>query len=215
MTAKEIIARRAAKEIQDGDMVNLGIGIPTMVPAYLEPGVEAVFQSDNGLLGIVDQGQTDFTYQDPGGKQVCLAPYGSTFDSLTAFDMIGGGHIDVTMLGALQVDEQGNLANWMIPGKLVPGMGGAMDLVCGAKKVIIVMEHTNKGRSKIVKTCTLPLTAPRCVHTIITELATFVVQQDGLVLTDLQDGVTLDEVREKTDADFRIEITSGNTKKME
>lgn len=202
MDNKNIIAKRVAKELKDGDVINLGIGIPNLVPQYSDK--EIFFQSDNGVLGIDGINGQDHYLRNAGGQMISLTDYGCTFDSVTAFDMIGGGHIDVTVLGALQVDEKGNLANWMIPGKLVPGMGGAMDLVCGAKKVIVAMEHTSKGNIKIVKNCTLPLTAQSCVDLIVTELCVLEVVKDGLLLKEIRDGVSIEEVIAKTEADLII-----------
>lgn len=202
MDSKNIIAKRVARELKDGDVINLGIGIPNLVPRYTDK--EVFFQSDNGVLGIDGINGEDKYACNAGGHQVELTDYGCFFDSVMAFDMIGGGHIDVTVLGALQVDEKGNLANWMIPGKLVPGMGGAMDLVCGAKKVIVAMEHTSKGNIKIVKECTLPLTAQKCVNLIITELCVLEVIKEGLLLKEIREGVTIGDVKEKTLADLII-----------
>lgn len=198
MDSKHIIAKRVAAEFNDGDVINLGIGIPNLVPRYTNK--EVFFQSDNGLLGIENINGDDNYIRNAGGQMVTLTDYGCFFDSVTAFDMIGGGHIDITVLGALQVDEKGDLANWMIPGKLVPGMGGAMDLVCGAKKVIVAMEHTSKGNIKIVKECSLPLTAKKCVDLIVTELCVIEVTDKGLVLKELREGITAHEVQEKTGA---------------
>lgn len=210
MDNKDIIAKRVAKELKDGDVINLGIGIPNLVPKYTDK--EVFFQSDNGVLGLDGFDSDDGYCRNAGGQIVKLTDYGCFFDSVMAFDMIGGGHIDVTVLGALQVDEHGDLANWMIPGKFIPGMGGAMDLVAGAKKVIVAMEHTSKGNIKIVKKCTLPLTAKGCVDLIVTELCVIEVTQEGMVLKELYDGVTVDEVVAKTDAQLiipeRIEVFS-------
>lgn len=202
MDSKEIIAKRIAKELKDGDVINLGIGIPNLVPKYTEK--EVFFQSDNGALGLNGFDENNKYYQNAGGQHVALTDYGCFFDSVMAFDMIGGGHIDVTVLGALQVDEQGNLANWMIPGKLIPGMGGAMDLVAGAKKVIIAMEHTSKGNIKIVKKCTLPLTAKACVDLIVTDLCVIEVTDSGLMLTELCEGVTVEDVLNNTEANLTV-----------
>lgn len=202
MDNKNIIAKRVAKELKDGDVINLGIGIPNLVPQYTDK--EIFFQSDNGVLGLDGLEGEDKYARNAGGQLVQLTNYGCFFDSVMAFDMIGGGHIDVTVLGALQVDEKGNLANWMIPGKLVPGMGGAMDLVCGAKKVIVAMEHTSKGNIKIVKECTLPLTAKNCVNLIVTELCVIEVTKEGLLLKEIREGVSVDEVKKKTGTNLII-----------
>lgn len=202
MDNKNIIAKRVAKELKDGDVINLGIGIPNLVPQYSDK--EIFFQSDNGVLGLDGLDGNDDYIRNAGGQKVKLTEYGCTFDSVMAFDMIGGGHIDVTVLGALQVDEKGNLANWMIPGKLVPGMGGAMDLVCGAKKVIVAMEHTSRGNIKIVKNCTLPLTAKECVDMIVTDLCVIEVIKDGLLLKEIREGITIDEVLKNTEASLII-----------
>ena len=157
---KAIIAKRVAKELKDGDVVNLGIGLPTMVPAFLDPSVELTLQSANGFVGMVpvEKGKENPHIVNAGGAPAAIAPEGAFFSSADSFTLIRGGHVDATILGSLQVDEKGNIANYMIPGKMMPGMGGAMDLVCGAKKVIVAMEHTNKGAHKILKNCTLPLT---------------------------------------------------------
>lgn len=198
MDNKNIIAKRIAQELKDGDVINLGIGIPNLVPEYTDK--EVFFQGDNGVLGLTGFNGEDTYARNAGGQMVKLANYGCFFDSVMSFDMIGGGHIDVTVLGALQVDEKGDLANWMIPGKFVPGMGGAMDLVCGAKKVIVAMEHTSKGNIKIVEKCNLPLTAQHCVDLIVTELCVIEVTDNGLLLKELREGISIDEVKEKTGA---------------
>lgn len=204
MDAKTIIAKRVAQEFKDGDVVNLGIGIPTLAADFLSDGVSVILQSENGFLGLAPlQGEADPDLTNAGGKPVAIIPGGTVFDSAMSFAIIRGGHVDITVLGALEVDQEGNLANWMVPGKLVPGMGGAMDLVSGAKKVIVSMEHTAKdGTPKILKKCTLPLTGKGVVHQIITNLCVFHVTEEGLVLQELAPGVTEGEVREKTDADF-------------
>src|SRR5438094_1044045 len=174
MDAQEIIARRVAQELRSGMLVNLGIGIPTMVANYVPNDVKVFFQSENGLIGtgpIPEQGMGHRLLTDAGGRPVTALPGACTFDSATSFALIRGGHVDMTVLGGLQVDAQGRLANWMIPGKMVPGMGGAMDLVSGAKRVIVAMQHTAKGKPKLVKRCTLPLTSARSVDLVVTELA--------------------------------------------
>lgn len=218
MNNKEIIARRVAKEIHDGDVVNLGIGMPTMVANYLDSDVNATFQSENGFLGIgpaPEEGQEDWDVVNAGGQPSSILPGGMFFDSATSFLIIRGGHVDTTVLGALQVDQEGNLANWMIPGKMVPGMGGAMDLVVGAKKVIVAMEHvTKKGGKKILKKCELPLTAAHQVDMIVTEMGVMEVREEGLVLTELndKDGYTVEQVKEATDAEL---IVADDLKTME
>lgn len=204
---KITIARRVAKELKDGYMVNLGIGLPTMVADYIETNV--TFQSENGLLGLgpkPDEDKIDRDISNAGGQPVTMVPGGMYFDSAYSFSLIRGGHVDATVLGALQVDERANLANWMIPGKMVPGMGGAMDLVTGAKKVIIAMQHTSKGERKILKECTLPLTAPGVVDMIVTEMCVFEFIDGVLTLTELSPGVSLSDVREVTLADFDVAI---------
>ena len=207
MDIKEIIATRAGQEFKDGDYVNLGIGIPTLVANYLPQGVTIVMQSENGFLGVgpaPQPGNEDPDIVNAGGQPVSIIPGGACFDSCTSFGMIRGGHIEATVLGALEVDKEGNLANWIIPGKLVPGMGGAMDLVVGARRVIVAMEHTNKGKHKILNKCTLPLTAKKEVNLIITEMAVFEVTPSGLVLTELGPDATVDAVRAATEADFTV-----------
>ncbi|WP_269320269.1 3-oxoacid CoA-transferase subunit B [Bacillus sp. EB01] len=206
MTPKQIIAARVAKEMKNGDVVNLGIGLPTMVPNYLPENVEVILQSENGYIGLGPVNRDiDPDLVNAGGQPAGIIPGGAFFDSLFSFELIRGGHVDVTVLGGLEVDQNGNIANWMVPGKMVPGMGGAMDLVTGAKKVIVAMEHCNKkGGSKILKECTLPLTGKGVVDVIVTELAVFRVTDYGLVLEELMDGVTLDTVKEKTEAEFTL-----------
>lgn len=206
MDAKTIIAKRVAQEFQDGDVVNLGIGIPTLAADYLPEGVSVILQSENGFVGLAPLVEAPIPdLVNAGGKPVSIIPGGAVFDSAMSFAIIRGGHVDVTVLGALEVDREGNLANWMVPGKLVPGMGGAMDLVSGAKKVIVAMDHTAKdGVAKIVKKCTLPLTGKGVVDLIITNLCVFEVMENGLVLKELAPMVTVDDVRVKTDADFVV-----------
>lgn len=206
MEAKELIATRVGREFQDGDLVNLGIGIPTLVADYLPEGVKVILQSENGFVGLgaAANGEADPDLINAGGKPVTINPGGAFFDSATSFGIIRGGHLAATVLGALQVDEEGNLANWMVPGKMVPGMGGAMDLVAGAKRVIIAMEHTAKGAAKILKKCNLPLTAVKEVDMIVTELCVMVRDEAGLLLTELAPGVKLEDVKAATEADFRV-----------
>ncbi len=201
---REIIARRAAKELRDGYYVNLGIGIPTMVANYVAPAIEVILQSENGMLGVGPYPITG--EEDPdlinAGKETISELLGSSyFSSADSFAMIRGGHIDLSILGALEVDQQGNLANWMVPGKMLKGMGGAMDLVASARRVIIAMEHaTRRGEPKILEACTLPLTGLKVVDTIITELAVIRVAPDGLVLEEVAPGTTAEEVRKLTAA---------------
>ncbi|MFJ5716090.1 CoA transferase subunit B [Neobacillus sp. NPDC093127] len=203
---KQIIAARVAKELSDGDVVNLGIGLPTMVPNFLPENVNVILQSENGYIGLGPlEGEIDPDLVNAGGQPSSILPGGAFFDSLFSFELIRGGHVDVTVLGGLEVDANGNLANWMVPGKMVPGMGGAMDLVTGAKKVIVAMEHMAKnGSSKILEQCRLPLTGKGVVDMIVTELAVFRVTEEGLVLEELQEGVSLETVKEKTEAAFIV-----------
>ena len=205
MDAKEIIARRVAAELEDGDVVNLGIGLPTLVSNYLPEGIHITLHSENGFTGLGPiQGEPHPDLVNAGGKPAGIIPGGAMFDSLMSFALVRGGHIDVTVLGGLQVDQQGNLANWMVPGKMIPGMGGAMDLVAGAKKVIVAMEHTAKGAAKILKQCTLPLTGQGVVSMIVTELAVFRVTAAGLVLTEMAPAVDLEMVKAGTEAEFSV-----------
>lgn len=205
---KEIIARRVAQELQDGDVVNLGIGLPTMIPNFIPENVELTLQSENGFIGLGPapaEGEEDMDLVNAGGILSTVVPGAAFFDSGTSFAIIRGGHVDATVLGALQVDEKGDLANWMIPGKLVPGMGGAMDLVGGAKRVIVAMTHTAKGNKKILKKCTLPLTAKGRVSLIVTEMGVIEVRKDGLWLTELAPDFTIDQVQEATEAVLKID----------
>ena len=206
MDAKTIIAKRVAQEFQNGYVVNLGIGIPTLAADYLPEGVNVILQSENGFVGLGPlEGPGNPDLVNAGGKPVSIIPGGAVFDSAMSFAIIRGGHVDITVLGALEVDQEGNLANWMVPGKLVPGMGGAMDLVSGAKKVIVAMEHTAKdGARKILKRCTLPLTGKGVVDLIITNLCVFEVTPAGLILKETAPGVTVDEVKANTEADFLV-----------
>ncbi|HQM79879.1 MAG TPA: CoA transferase subunit B [Candidatus Syntrophosphaera sp.] len=202
------IGKRVAQELLDGDYVNLGIGLPTEAANHIPEGRKVVFQSENGIMGVGPapaEGQEDKDMINAGGGYITAVPGASFFDSATSFAIIRGKHIDVTVLGSLQVDQKGNLANWMIPGKLIPGMGGAMDLVTGAKKVIVAMEHCDKhGNPKILKECTLPLTAPHCVNLIITEMAVIEVTPQGLLLKEITEGYTLQEVLTATEAELIV-----------
>ncbi len=204
---KAFIAARVAKELKDGDVVNLGIGLPTLVPAYLDPSVSITLQSENGFLGLKAQADSeeDAPYiVNAGGAPAGVEPTGVFFSSADSFAIIRGGHVDATVLGSLQVDEKGNIANWIIPGKMVPGMGGAMDLVVGARKVIVAMEHTNKGKHKILKECTLPLTAKGQVNMIVTEMGVIDVTPEGLVLKEYNPEFTVEQIQEATEAKLII-----------
>ena len=206
MDAKTLIASRVAQELKDGDVVNLGIGLPTLIPNYLPPGINITLQSENGFLGMGPlTGEPDPDLVNAGGKPCGILPGASFFDSAMSFAIIRGGHVDVTVLGGLQVDQEANLANWMVPGKMIPGMGGAMDLVTGARTVSVAMEHATKdGGAKILKRCQLPLTAAKKVSAIATELAFFRFIDGQLVLTEIAPGVTLEEIHRKTEAEFVV-----------
>lgn len=200
MDEKAVIARRIALELREGDLVNLGIGIPTMVADYLDPAKRVVLQCENGIIGVGPLSDCPTGLVNAGGLSATILPGGSFFDSATSFAIIRGGHVDVTVLGALEVDAEGSLASWIIPGKKVPGMGGAMDLVVGAKRVIIAMTHTNKGIPKILKKCSLPLTAYREANLIVTEMAVIEVRGDGLHLLEVHPDYTLEQVLSATEA---------------
>jgi acetate CoA/acetoacetate CoA-transferase beta subunit len=207
MDPQIIIASRVAKELRNGDLVNLGIGIPTLVANYVRSDLKVFFQSENGLIGtgpIPEQGLAHPTLTDAGGRPISTLPGASTFDSAMSFGMIRGGHVDLTVLGGLQVDAQGRLANWMIPGKMVPGMGGAMDLVTGAKRVIVAMQHAAKGKSKIVSKCTLPLTSVRPVDLVVTDMAVIGFPDGRATLLEAAPGISVGEVMAATDAELII-----------
>lgn len=214
MEDKILIAKRAALELRNGDLVNLGIGMPTLVANYLPPGLEVYFQSENGIIGmsaVPGTGLEDEYLIDAGGVFVGALPGACSLDSATSFSLLRGGHLDLTVLGGLQVDEAGMLANWMIPGKMIPGMGGGMDLTTGAKRVVVSMIHAAKGVSKIVKKCTLPITSTRRVDLIVTDLAVIEPTEQGLVLKERAPGVTVDQIVAATEATL---IISGDIPEM-
>lgn len=208
---KEEQIKRVAEEIKDGYYVNLGIGMPTLVANYISPEMDVILQSENGLLGLGPfpvSGTEDADLINAGKQTVTALAGASYFSSADSFGMIRGGHIDLTILGAMEVSQEGDLANWMIPGKMVKGMGGAMDLVGGAKRVVVVMEHTSKeGTSKLLKKCSLPLTGVKCVHMVVTEIGVFEIQNGKLVLTERAEDVSVVDIRSKTDADFLVSNT--------
>ena len=204
---KSFIAKRVAKELVDGDVVNLGIGLPTLVANFVPEDKQVFFQSENGFIGLgpmPEEGKVDPDIVNAGGSPVTIQKGGVFFDSSTSFGIIRGGHVNLTVLGALQVDEKGNIANYMIPGKMVPGMGGAMDLLAGAKKVIVAMEHTAKGKAKLLPLCTLPLTAPDAVDLIVTEMGVIEVTDKGFLLTDINPEFTVEQVIVATEANLMI-----------
>lgn len=212
---KEIIAARVAKELKDGDVVNLGIGLPTMVANFIPEGVDIVLQSENGIMGMgtaAGKGTEDVDVINAGAQYVTVNPGAMYFDSATSFGIIRGGHVDVTVLGSLEVDCHGNLANWIVPGKMVPGMGGAMDLVVGAKKVIVAMQHTQKGAHKILEECRLPYTAVGAVDMIITEMGVMEITKEGIVLTEVHPDYTVEQVQAATGTKL---IISPDLKEMQ
>jgi acetate CoA/acetoacetate CoA-transferase beta subunit len=224
MDAQNRIAKRIAQELQDGMLVNLGIGIPTLVANFVPAGIHVFFQSENGLIGtgpVPEPGMALPWLTDAGGQPVTALPGASTFDSAMSFGLIRGGHLDLTVLGGLQVDQHGHLANWMVPGKMVPGMGGAMDLVAGARRVIVAMQHTAKGRPKIVRECSLPLTSNRPVDLVVTELAVIGFPDGRATLLETAEGISVEDVLAATEAELAIaaelsetrtsKATSGNT----
>lgn len=211
MDEKVRIAKRVAQEFHNGDVVNLGIGLPTMAVDYAPDGIKFILQSENGILGMgpAPTGDADMRVVNAGGKPVTVTPGASFFDSATSFGIIRGGHVDLTVLGALQVDKSGNLASHVVPGKMVSGMGGAMDLVVGSRKVIIAMTHTSKGAPKILKNITFPATAVGCVNLIVTEMAVIEVTPEGLLIKELAEGVSIEDVRAATEAELLVGESVG------
>lgn len=208
MDDKNIIAKRIAKELKDGNVVNLGIGIPSLVSNHLPNDVKIYLQSENGIVGLgplADDHNKDLNLTNPSGQYATILEHGAFFDSALSFIMIRGGHLDITVLGALEVDEEGSLASWIIPNKLVPGMGGSMDLATGAKRVIVATTHTNKGIPKIKKKCSLPLTAYKKVDLIVTDLAVIKVKEDGLYLIERNPNYTIEEIQELTEAKLKYD----------
>lgn len=213
--AKEIIAKRIAREFKNNQIVNLGIGLPTLVANHIPADINVYLQSENGIMGMgpaPEPGKEDPNITNAGGSLVTALSHGSFFDSATSFGLIRGSHVEYTVLGALEVDQEGNLASWIIPGKKVPGMGGAMDLVVGAKNVIVSTLHTEKGRPKILKRCKLPLTAVKVVKMIVTELGVFKITPEGMVLTEIHKDSSVEEIKANTEADF---IVAADLKTME
>ncbi len=213
--AKEIIAKRIAREFKSNQIVNLGIGLPTLVANHIPADINVYLQSENGIMGMgpaPEPGKEDPNITNAGGSLVTALSHGSFFDSATSFGLIRGSHVEYTVLGALEVDQEGNLASWIIPGKKVPGMGGAMDLVVGAKNVIVSTLHTEKGRPKILKRCKLPLTAVKVVKMIVTELGVFKITPEGMVLTEIHKDSSVEEIKANTEADF---IVAADLKTME
>ena len=210
MNEKEIIASRIALELNDGDLVNLGIGIPTLVADYVPTDKFVTFQAENGIIGLGSLTEDETNIVNAGGMKATILTGGAFIDSITSFTFIRGGHIDITVLGALEVDQEGSIASWIIPGKKVPGMGGAMDLVTGAKRVIIALTHTNKGKPKILKKCRLPLTAAHQADLIVSEMAVMKVEKDGLHLLEVHPDYTVQDVINSTEADLII----GDVKRM-
>ena len=211
---KVLIGKRIAKELNDGDFVNLGIGLPTEVANHIPENINVVFQSENGIMGVGHEpktGEEDPDMINAGGGYITAIPGSAFIDSCMSFAIIRGGHLDMTVLGALQVDQKGNLANWWIPGKLVPGMGGAMDLVSGAKKVVVAMEHCDKnGNSKILKECTLPLTATGKINLIVTDMAVMKIENEKLILLEIAEGYTIEDIKKVTEADLVAEGEIGS-----